>query len=310
MLLNARPLENYIPMLFLTLNTHSWCEPHQIVKIHELARFIADRQVDVIALQEVNQYLHSPIVDTPLGYQGGAGIPIREDNYALLLVRFLADLGLQYEWALTETHIGWDRYDECVAVLSRVPIERIEPIVMSPQYSYDRVERRSSLAVRVGTDAGSVWCASAHMSWWDFQGEPLFAQEFARLSQALTERGQDAPVLLGGDFNTAAQVRGEGYDLVLSSGLIDTREIAQSTDGEFTVHREIAGWEGQEDAKRIDFVFADRAVKVLSHAVVFRDNSPEAISDHSGVLVELDESSFEPTARMHPVPLPSQAQPG
>ena len=90
-------------MRFLTLNTHSWCEPHQIVKIHELARFIAHHRVDVIALQEVNQYLHSPIVDTPLGYQGGAGIPIREDNYALLLVRFLADLGVQYEWALTET---------------------------------------------------------------------------------------------------------------------------------------------------------------------------------------------------------------
>ena len=115
---------------------------------------------------------------------------------------------------------------------------------------------------------------------------------------------------MGGDFNTAAQVRGEGYDLVLSSGLVDTREIADRTDGEFTVHRGIAGWEGQEEAKRIDFVFADRAVKVLSHAVVFRDNSPEAISDHSGVLVELNESSFEPTARMHPVPLPSQVQPG
>ena len=224
-------------MRFLTLNTHSWCEPHQIVKIHELARFLAHHRVDVIALQEVNQYLYSPIVDTPLGYQGGASIPIREDNYALLLVRFLADLGVQYEWALTETHIGWERYDECVAVLSRMPIERIAPIVMSPQYDYDRVERRSSLAVRVGTDAGSVWCASTHMSWWDFQGEPLFAQEFARLSQALTERGQDAPVLLGGDFNTAAQVRSEGYDLVLSSGLVDTREIAERTDGEFTVHR-------------------------------------------------------------------------
>ncbi len=90
-------------MRFLTLNTHSWCEPHQIVKIHELARFIAHHRVDVIALQEVNQYLYSPIVDMPLGYQGGAGIPIREDNYALLLVRFLADLGVQYEWALTET---------------------------------------------------------------------------------------------------------------------------------------------------------------------------------------------------------------
>ena len=38
-------------MRFLTLNTHSWCEPHQIVKIHELARFIAHHRVDVIALQ-------------------------------------------------------------------------------------------------------------------------------------------------------------------------------------------------------------------------------------------------------------------
>ena len=140
-------------------------------------------------------------------------------------------------------------------------------------------------------------------------GEPLFAQEYTHLSQALAECALTAPVLLGGDFNSAAHLSDEGYALVTSSGMVDTRSLAEHTDGENTVHREIAGWEGSTDAKRIDFVFADRLLTVNSHAVVFRDNSPEAISDHSGVLVELDESSFEPTARMHPVP-PPQVQPG
>ncbi|MDO4884326.1 MAG: endonuclease/exonuclease/phosphatase family protein [Rothia sp. (in: high G+C Gram-positive bacteria)] len=288
-------------MLFLTLNTHSWLEEHQVAKVRELALFIAERGVDIIALQEVNQYLHSPIVGSPPGYRGAASIPVREDNYALVLVRFLAELGVHYEWAFAEAHLGWNRYDECVAVLSRLPIERIEPVVMSPQYGYDRVERRSSLAVQVRAEAGPVWCVSAHMSWWNLQGEPLFEREFTQLSRALAEYAQDAPILLGGDFNAEAQIRGEGYDLVLSSGVVDTRALAEHTDGEFTVHRSISGWEGHEEAKRIDFVFADRPVRVLSHAVVFRDDSPEAISDHSGVLVEVDPASFAPNTRMHAI---------
>ena len=44
--------------------------------------------------------------------------------------------------------------------------------------------------------------------------------------------------------------------------MVDTRSLAEHTDGENTVHREIAGWEGSTDAKRIDFVFADRLLTV------------------------------------------------
>ena len=99
-------------MRFLTLNTHSWCEIHQIDKIRTLAQFIVDQQVDVIALQEVNQLTSTPVVEHPLHFRGGAGIPVREDNYALLLVRALEALGARYEWTLTETHLGWERYDE------------------------------------------------------------------------------------------------------------------------------------------------------------------------------------------------------
>ena len=62
-------------MRFLTLNTHSWCEIHQIAKIRTLAKFIIEQQVDVIALQEVNQLTSTPVVKEPLNYRGGAGIP-------------------------------------------------------------------------------------------------------------------------------------------------------------------------------------------------------------------------------------------
>lgn len=288
-------------MRFLTLNTHSWCEIHQIAKIRTLAKFIIEQQVDVIALQEVNQLTSTPVVEHPLHFRGGAGIPVREDNYALLLVRALEALGARYEWTLTETHLGWERYDECVAVLSRLPIRGIKPINMSPDYTYFQVQRRAAQATLIETETGTFWCATTHMSWWDFDGEPLFAQEYAHLSQELAECARTAPVLLSGDFNSAAHLSNEGYALVTSSGMVDTRSLAEHTDGENTVHREIAGWEGSTDAKRIDFVFADRLVDVVSHAVVFRDNSPEAISDHSGLLLEIDPASWAPESLLTPL---------
>ena len=288
-------------MRFLTLNTHSWCEIHQIAKIRTLAKFIIEQQVDVIALQEVNQLTSTPVVEHPLHFRGGAGIPVGEDNYALLLVRALEALGARYEWTLTETHLGWERYDECVAVLSRLPIRGIKPINMSPDYTYFQVQRRAAQATLIETETGTFWCATTHMSWWDFDGEPLFAQEYAHLSQELAECARTAPVLLGGDFNSAAHLSNEGYALVTSSGMVDTRSLAEHTDGENTVHREIAGWEGSTDAKRIDFVFADRLVDVVSHAVVFRDNSPEAISDHSGLLLEIDPASWAPQSVLTPL---------
>ena len=241
------------------------------------------------------------MVKEPLNYRGGAGIPVREDNYALLLVQALNEMGARYEWTLTETHLGWDRYDECVAILSRLPIRGIKPINMSPGYGYHQVQRRAAQAALIETETGTFWCATTHMSWWDFDGEPLFAQEYAHLSQELAECARTAPVLLGGDFNSAAHLSDEGYAFVTSSGMIDTRSLAEHTNGENTVHREIAGWEGSTDAKRIDFVFADRLLTVNSHAVVFRDNSPEAISDHSGLLLEIDPESWAPESLLTPL---------
>ena len=150
-------------MRFLTLNTHSWCEIHQIAKIRTLAKFIIEQQVDVIALQEVNQLTSTPVVKEPLNYRGGAGVPVHEDNYALLLVQALNEMGATYEWALTEAHIGWDLYDECVAILSRLPIRGVKPIDMSPstattRYSAVQHRRRSSKLRQVPSGAQLPTC--------------------------------------------------------------------------------------------------------------------------------------------------------
>ena len=54
-------------MKLLTLNVHAWLEVAQIPKIYALAHEIVQRDVDVVCLQEVNQFIESPIVDDVAG---------------------------------------------------------------------------------------------------------------------------------------------------------------------------------------------------------------------------------------------------
>ncbi|MDO4822121.1 MAG: endonuclease/exonuclease/phosphatase family protein [Rothia sp. (in: high G+C Gram-positive bacteria)] len=275
-------------MKLLTLNTHSWLEVHQIPKIFELAQFIVREQVDVVALQEVNQFVGSPVVDTPLGFIGGADRPVRQDNYALLLNQFLEQLGSPYYWAWSVSHLGFDRYDEGVALLTRKPFERCELVDLSPTYTDQDVARRVAVAVQLGDEFGGAWVASTHMSWWKLGEVALFSDEFAQLERQMKQLADGAPVILAGDFNNAAQVQGEGYDLMLELGWIDTYRVAEQVTGEFTVHKSIHGWDNLTQALRIDLVLTDRPTRVRTHEVVFPDTSEEAISDHSGLYLTFD----------------------
>ncbi|MDO5750014.1 MAG: endonuclease/exonuclease/phosphatase family protein [Rothia sp. (in: high G+C Gram-positive bacteria)] len=284
-------------MKFLSLNTHSWMEESQREKISALARFIHEHDVDIIALQEVSQDRSAAVISSPLNFDSrSTSLPVRADNYALLLIENLQALGAHYSWVFAEAHIGWDRYDEGVAILTKHPVEQVQALELSPEYSYEQVQRRRAIAALVDSPEGPVWIASTHMSWWNRDNLPLFAEEYTNLHRALTEcaASAPAPVLLAGDFNSPAHIRSEGYDMVLSSGMYDTRELALAAaesnpqvviEGEHTVHHEIAGWEGHSGGHRIDFIFASQALEMLSHRVVLGDNTPQALSDHSALLI-------------------------
>mgnify|MGYP001650607093 CR=1 FL=1 len=49
-------------MKILTINVHAWLEENQMEKIDILARDIAEKQYDVIAMQEVNQLMNNKII--------------------------------------------------------------------------------------------------------------------------------------------------------------------------------------------------------------------------------------------------------
>ena len=49
-------------MKLLTINVHAWIEENQDEKMEILAKVIAENDYDVIAMQEVNQSMNSPVL--------------------------------------------------------------------------------------------------------------------------------------------------------------------------------------------------------------------------------------------------------
>ena len=95
----------------------------------------------------------------------------------------------------------------------------------------------------------------------------------------------DRMAFVMGDFNNNAYVRNEGYDYLIELGLKDTYVMANEKDNGVTVRGKIAGWEMQEEDKRLDLILTNREIKVLESKVIFNGVKKDIISDHYGVEV-------------------------
>ena len=157
-----------------------------------------------------------------------------------------------------------------------------ENLLLSKSDDYSCWKTRRTL----GICAGDVWYYTVHLGWWKDEVEP-FAAQWETLSRAA---GTKKTAFLLGDFNSEADVRGEGYDLVLRSGWQDTYRLAQQRDEGYTVVQAIDGWRDAPDAaakKRIDQIWCSKAITVKSTRVVFNGLQEPQVSDHAGVLIEL-----------------------
>lgn len=276
-------------MKFLTLNTHSWLEIHQIHKIKILADFIVDQQIDVVALQEVNQNLVSPTIEGAQAYLPVSDIPLKDSNFGLFLMNFIQQKSNEYRWSWGDSHQGWERYDEGLAIISRVPVRQVRLLELNEsRFTYSDVFRRCALVAELEVQGQSLWVASVHMNWWLMQDIYLFEHDFASLDQQMRELAGGSPVLLLGDFNNDAAVEDEGYRQIVQAGWHDAFNQAALTDGEFTVHKKISGWEEATREMRIDYIFSSYPAEFEKYSVVFPDNSEDALSDHSGIVVEID----------------------
>ena len=80
-------------------------------------------------------------------YQAVEGaIEIHQDHFALCLVEKLAEAGLDYHWSGAYNHIGFDIYNEGVAILSRKPLTPREVLVSEANDPRDYHTRKVLLA--------------------------------------------------------------------------------------------------------------------------------------------------------------------
>lgn len=221
------------------------------------------------------------------------GVDIKADNFALLIVEGLRKRGLDYYWSWTANHIGYDTYDEGVAILSLLPFEA-ESLLVSECEDYTHHYTRRVLKASVQNDRNKWTVLSCHNSWWkDGEGRELFKNEWDK-TLTLLEDDKETSLLVMGDFNNEASIKKEGYDYVkvTTPYLSDSYPAAEETVGEATVISAIDGWNDHPDEKRIDYIFTDNRQTIETYHVVFDGQNGPPVSDHFGVEADITEQKL------------------
>lgn len=258
-------------MKLLTLNCHSWQESNQLKKIKILAKNIKEMHYDVIALQEVSQLKDSKIL-----YDN-----IKEDNYVEILIQELNKLGVNdYSFIWDFTHIGYDIYEEGVAILTRQPIKDYHSFYVSKDNSIYNHKSRKIIKATININNEDYDFYNCHLGWWNDKEEP-FKYQADKLIESLSSK---KTTFFMGDFNNDAFVKGEGYDYLISKGLLDTYDLSIEKDSGVTVSGKIDGWDNCSEDKRIDLILCTNKVEVLRSKILF-NTKENLVSDHFGVEV-------------------------
>ena len=261
-------------MKLLTLNVHAWLEANQAEKIEILAETIVEKGYDIIALQEVNQLMSSPAISPTL----------KQDNYGVILLNKINQrVAQKYSLFWSNSHIGYDKYDEGIAFLTRLPVYDVDAFYCSQHQRLDSILSRKIIGLTVEYLGQLVECYSCHINLPNCDGENQLDNV-----RYIVERSQSANLkILMGDFNTDAISDQQAYQQIKSLGLFDTFEMAEQKDSGITVEKAIDGWKGHSQEKRLDYIFLNQAKRVLSSQVIFNGKNKPIVSDHFGVEVDL-----------------------
>lgn len=274
-------------MKLLTLNTHSLVEDNYEQKLLDFTEAVAKEQPDIIALQEVNQTADAEAVPESLlsGYTPASETAvIRSDNHIYRAVSILADMGIFYNWTWLPIKLGYDKYDEGLAIMSRSPILETSTPLVSTINDYYNWKTRRLLGVCT-SDSPEEWFYSVHFGWWDDKDDP-FRNQWKKTSDHMLRHKK---VWLLGDFNSPAEVRDEGYDLMLNDCWHDSFMLAERKDSGITVGHVIDGWRDKVTScsgMRIDQIWCSDKDEVVASKVLFNRLNYPVVSDHYGVIIE------------------------
>lgn len=261
-------------MKILSLNCHAWQEENQIEKLKHLAEVIKENDYDVIALQEVNQSITADSVDDN----------IKDDNFALCLNKELQNIkGDKYDFFWDFSHIGYDKYEEGLAIMTKHKIVNAESFFITKNHDTTYWKTRKIVKATIEIDNEEIDFYSCHLGWWLDEEEPFKYQIDSLMNKVDLERKS----FLMGDFNNNAFIRDEGYDYLINKGLTDLFLSYDNHDKGITVKGKIDGWDKNTEDLRLDLILCNIPMKVKSANVIFNGINKEIVSDHFGVEVEL-----------------------
>ncbi|MGL5249719.1 MAG: endonuclease/exonuclease/phosphatase family protein [Enterovibrio sp.] len=275
-------------MKLLTLNTHSWQEDEPLAKLEILAKAIIEQDCDVVALQEINQHQNSARLQRDLlparaPADEPQNLQMREDNYAYLLQQKLHEYGQHYQLTWDFVHQSYLVYEEGLAFLSRLPILQHEVLDLNDGYNEQNWKHRRAVRIRVQHAGQALDLFNCHCGWWNDLESP-FQQHIDKIASHVTAHLS----FFLGDFNNPAHLPQQGYDHVRQKGWFDCYALAEQKDEGTTVVKKIDGWEENTQRLRLDFVFANQPVGVKRSRTIFTGDFYPVISDHFGVLTEID----------------------
>ena len=260
----------------LTLNLHCYQEEDQDTKFSRIAKAIDDLGIDIVCLQEVGELKGNGNGD----WNSNAAKIIRD--------RLRRPYHLHSDWS----HIGFDRYREGIAVLSRYEFLLTDAGYVSSSHDAHSIDARKVVMVQVNVPyMGTVNVFSAHLSWPDGG----FFEQFDHLRAWADQKHGDrhSATFLCGDFNVKAG--SEGYQAVVRTRDYEDQYLAVTSRNVFekifraqspNVERHLA-----QDG-RIDFIFMKKhsSLQAVAARELFTNGDPYGlVSDHTGYCV-----AFEP----------------
>ncbi len=273
----------------LTLNLHTY-QQHQhhccyeTMHRHErevqiIAEAIARLQVDVICFQEVGEYMHDPIT-----YPYGES----PSNMAYRICSRLRRWGLCYHIHQDWSHIGFYRWREGTAIMSRYPMYHNYSAYVSNDHRKDNYMSRNITVSCVDVPwFGLLHIANVHLSW----AHHGFFEEFPRVKQLIDSRrhfGAKADLIIG-DFNAPAG--DAAYNHIVGGGeYVDQFfELHPHRFYEPSFRGQIDGWK-YSPPKRIDHIFKRNGhpMRVRAMDLIFNDDFYPTVSDHFGYLARFE----------------------
>lgn len=259
------------PLSVMILNLHCYQEDNQDEKFSQIAQAIDEQEADVVCLQEVAELWNNGLGDWP------------SNSARIINERLAQPYHIHTDWS----HLGFDRYREGVAILSRYPMRDHDARYVSDSSdAYDINSRKVVGATMDVPYIGAVNVFSAHLSWW----EGGFAGQFKRLHEWAREKhtpGTSA-TLLCGDFNITAGSK--AYQMVLSDYGYDDQYL--SAQGVYEPERNFRVddpyWQKQlSQDYRIDFVFMAKegGLQAVAAQTLFTGRDYGRVSDHNGYLL-------------------------